>query len=97
MLLQRVDVAPMGSARRRAPPSAEHASCATGCAGKQRLRAQYQTPTEGSGFFCFFCSHGPPGQERREGKRIAIEEERERRPDVKPRAAGVKRRNVMQR
>ncbi|KAK1888040.1 Gustatory and odorant receptor 24 [Dissostichus eleginoides] len=36
-----------------------------------------------------------PGRERREGKRIAIEEERESRPDVKPRAAGAKRRNVM--
>lgn len=37
MLLQRGDVAPTGSARRRAPPSAEPASCETGCAGKQRL------------------------------------------------------------
>lgn len=37
MLLQRGDVAPTGSAGRRAPPSAEPASCATSCAGKQRL------------------------------------------------------------
>lgn len=38
MLLQRGDVAPTGSARRRAPPSAEAASCATGCAGKAAPR-----------------------------------------------------------
>lgn len=34
-----------------------------------------------------------PGRELREGKRIAIEEERESRPDVKPVAARVKMRN----
>lgn len=37
MLLQRGDVAPTGSARRHAPPSAEPASCAASCAGKRRL------------------------------------------------------------
>lgn len=49
MLLQRGDVAPTGSARRRAPPSAEPASCATCCAGKQRLRAPVPDADGGSG------------------------------------------------
>lgn len=40
MLLQRGDVAPTGSARRRAPPSAEPASWATGCAGIAAPRAR---------------------------------------------------------
>ncbi|KAF3854389.1 hypothetical protein F7725_022444 [Dissostichus mawsoni] len=85
----------MGSARRRAPPSAEPASCATGCAGKQRLRARYQTRKQGPGFRVFFCSHGPPRSRAQGREADSIEEERESRPDVKPRAAGAKRRNVV--
>lgn len=84
MLLQRGDVAPTGSARRRAPPSAEPASCATGCAGKQRLSGPVPDAVGGvRDSEVSSAATDLPGRERREGKRIAIEEERESRPDVK--------------
>lgn len=87
MLPQRGDVAPTGSARRRAPPSAEPASCATSCAGEQRPRwsgTGRRRRIRDSGLFS--AATDLPGRERREGKRIAIEGERGSRPDVK--AAG---------
>lgn len=84
MLLQRGDVAPTGSARRRAPPSAEPASCATGCAGKQRLGGPGPDAVKrGRNSGVSSAATDLPGRERREGERIAIEEERVSRPDVK--------------
>lgn len=84
MLLQRGDVAPTGSARRRAPPSAEPASCATAAfPHKQRLGGAVPDADEGardSGVSS--VATNLPGRQRREGKRIAFEEKRESRPDV---------------
>lgn len=52
--------------------------------------ARYQTPKEGPGIRGFLATAAAtnlPGRQRRAGKRIAIEEQRESRPEVK--AAGL--------
>ncbi|KAL7402251.1 hypothetical protein ABVT39_011950 [Epinephelus coioides] len=56
--------------------------------GSSASGARYQPPTEGPGFGVSSAATDLPGRKRREGKRIAIEEERESRPDVK--AAGCR-------
>lgn len=62
------------------------------CGESSASQARCYTPTETPRFKGFLLQlRTSPGRERREGKRIATEEEQERRPDVK--AAGCRGEN----
>lgn len=75
MLLEPGDVAQTRSTRRRAPPAADPASSATGCAGNGRLEIP-QDETAAEEPWVSSAATVLPGRQHRKGERIGSEETR---------------------